>query len=128
MIFPGDILIPEGCYRYSLQVKKVTPGPRPLSGSPAARKAELSSTPETGRLQAQERAWWPEGYLHTVMTRFDLSPDGDPVFENRSDLHIHYLKQIEEGRFQDLYDQDFGRGAPMFFKRWKPARGQLSLF
>lgn len=101
MLLDGDILIPRKKFSYCLRVDRV-----------------IENAP-----------WVPPGFLHVTCTRFDISESRQPVFENPSKLHIVVVREVAKGIFRDEQREDWGNtGFPVYYRKWKPVRGQLKLF
>lgn len=100
-LLPGDILIPCSPYQFCLRVDAISP----------------------------DCEWADPGYVHTTSTRYDIDEQRDPIFKHRDDLHVHLLRYVGHDVFRDFYSQNsYEPRLPMYFRKWKPRRGQLQLF
>jgi len=101
MLLQGDVLIPTRPFSYCLRVDRIN----------------------------HEVEWVASGFLHVVCTRFDLSRDREPVLKNAAHLFIVEIREVAKGVFRSARRADWGNtGLPVYFRKWKPKRGQLTLF
>lgn len=109
-LFPGDVLIPQGNYRYCIRIDKLCP---------------IKYRGWDGRMYEHE----PAGSQQVCCTRYDLSEAGEPVYEHGDPLFCFDLYPVTDDVFRDPHGQGWGEvGLPQYFQKWKPRSGQLCLF
>lgn len=110
LLIPGDVLIPQG-RRFCVRIDKLVPV----------------------RCRGCNHKMYdtaPPGFQRAVGTRYDLTPDRDPLYEHGHPLHCLDLRPVGRGVFRDLDPRDFWRdnSPPQYWTKWKPQSGQLCLF
>ena len=108
-LHPGDVLIPQG-RSYCIRIDKLVP---------------VRCAGWDGRVHDTAEP----GYQRAVGTRYDLTPDREPLYEHGMPLHCLDLRPVGRGVFRDCHGRNcWSESPPQYWTKWKPRSGQLCLF